>query len=291
MDLMWCGDLIMSSQRKQKGVALIAVLWVTAFLAAIASTVAHQSRTSLQLTKNRIDMLEMKQVAESAILLRVADEINSPSNASNSLGDLLIPSLPEGIRVQLSIEDEAGKIDLNSAPAVVIQSLFLEVGLDEDQSLSLTNAILDWRDEDEFTRANGAEDVDYFKAGYTYGSKDADFERIEELQLVYGMSAELFSILSPYLTVYTQDFGVNVSVASDLVKRVVSNAALLSQPLEDGELIEDQEEFTSLTQGYVYNVQAKATASSGVNHQLSAIVRIERGNIYEPFTVLKWVQK
>ena len=279
------------STTRQKGVALIAVLWVTAFLAAIASTVAHQSRTSLQLTKNRIDMLEMKQVAESAILLRIADEINSPSIASSSLGELLIPALPEGVRVQLSIEDESGKIDLNSAPAVIIQSLFLEVGLEEDQSLSLTNAILDWRDEDDFTRANGAEDVEYLKAGYSYGSRDADFERVEELQLVYGMNAELFSLVSPYLTVHTQDFGVNLSVASNLVQRVVSNAALLSQPLEDGELIEDQEEFTSLTQGYVYNVNAKATANSGVNHQLSAIVRIERGNIYEPFTVLKWIQK
>ena len=282
----------MESHIKQKGIALIAVLWVTAFLAAIASTVAHQSRTSLQLTKNRIDMLEMSQIAESAILLRVADEINSPSVASTSLGDLLIPALPEGMRVQLTIEDESGKVDLNSAPAAMLQSLFFEVGLDEDQSLQLTNAILDWRDADEFTRANGAEDLEYQKAGYSYGSKDLDFERIEELQLVYGMNPELFLLISPYITVYSQDFGVNVSVASAIVRRAVSNvSSFLSQSTSDADLLEDQEEFTSLTEGYIYNVHAKATASSGVNHELSAIVRIERGNIYEPFTVLKWVQK
>ena len=276
---------------KQKGIALIAVLWVTAFLAAIASTVAHQSRTSLQLTKNRIDMLKISQIAESAILLRVSDIINSPSIASTSLQSKLIPGIPEGIRVQLSIEDESGKIDLNSAPAAILQSLFLEVGMNDDQSLALTNAILDWRDSDEFTRALGAEDSEYQAAGYAYGSKDADFERIEELQLVFGMNAELFSVLSPYITIYTQDFGVNTSNASEVVRRAVSNAkAILEQPDEEGELLEDLEEFTSLTEGYIYNVRAKATASSGVNHQLSAIVRIERGNIYEPFTVLKWVQ-
>ncbi len=277
---------------KQKGVALIAVLWVVAFLAAIASTVAHQSRTSLQMTKNRIDMLQMNQVVESAILLRIADQINTPQFESTSLDNKLLPSLPEGIRVQLSINDESGKVDLNTAPNAVFQSLLLELGLDEDTAISVTNSILDWRDPDEFTRANGAEDNEYLKSGYRYGSKDADFERIEELQLVYGVTPELYAALQPYITVYTQDFGVNVSVASNLVKRAVSNASLLQSDLTDeDELLGDQEEFTSLTEGYIYNVQAKATASSGVSQQISAIIRIERGNIYEPFTVLKWLRK
>lgn len=277
----------------QNGVALLAVLWITAFLAAIASTVAHQSRTSLQMTKNRIDMLQMNQIAESAILLRIADEINSPQITSTSVSDTLLPSLPEGIRVQLSMNDESGKVDLNSAPHAILQSLLLEIGLDEDAAVSVSNSILDWRDEDEFTRINGAEDNEYKKFGYQYGSKDADFERIEELQLVHGITVELFNAMQPYITVYTQDFGVNVAVASNLVRRVVSNAAVLQSELEeDDELFDDQGEgFTSLTAGYIYNIQAKATSSSGVSQQLSAIVRIERGNLYEPFTVLKWLQK
>ncbi len=282
----------MKNFNHQNGIALLAVLWITAFLAAIASTVAHQSRTSLQMTKNRIDMLQMNQIAESAILLRISDEINSPQLTSTSVGNKQIPSLPDGIRVQLSMNDESGKIDLNSAPHAILKGLLLEVGLDEDTAVSVSNSILDWRDEDELTRVNGAEDNEYKKSGYQYGSKDADFQRIEELQLVLGVTAELFNALQPYITVYTQDFGVNVSVASNLVKRVVANASVLQpEHVEEDELLDDQEEFTSLTEGYIYNVQAKVTASSGVSQQLSAIIRIERGNIYEPFTVLKWLQK
>ena len=75
--------MLVNNRKLQHGVALIAVLWVTAFLAAIASTVAHQSRSSLQITKNRIDQLKVKQAAESMVLVVVADLINNPEGNLN----------------------------------------------------------------------------------------------------------------------------------------------------------------------------------------------------------------
>ncbi len=276
----------------QSGVALLAVLWITAFLAAIASTVAHQSRTSLQVTKNRIDMMQLSQIAESAVLLRIVDQINSPQLPSTSVETALLPALPDGINVNLSIHDESGKVDLNSAPQAVLVSLMIEVGLDEDTAINVSNSILDWRDEDELTRVNGAEDIEYQKSGYQYGSKDADFERIEELQLVKGVSEELFAAISPHVTVYAQDFGVNISAASNLVQQVVSNAAILESDLaEDDALLDSEEVFTSLSGGVVFNIRASVSTKSGVSQNLSTVIRIERGNIYEPFTVLKWLQE
>lgn len=288
---MWCVRRNMKFPGSQSGVALLAVLWITAFLAAIASTVAHQSRTSLQMTKNRIDMMQLSQIAESAVLLRIVDQINSPQLPSTSLEAALLPHLPEGMHIDISIQDESGKVDLNSAPQAVLVSLLSEIGLDEDAAIGVSNSILDWRDEDELTRINGAEDIDYQKSGYQYGSKDADFERIEELQLVKGVSSELFLAVSPHVTVYTQDFGVNVSAASSLVQRVVSNAAILESDLADDELLDEQEVFTSLSGGVVFNVRANVRTKSGVRQALSTVIRIERGNIYEPFTVLKWLQE
>ncbi len=139
---------------------------------------------------------------------------------------------------------------------------------------------------------NGAEDIEYQKSGYQYGSKDADFERIEELQLVKGVSEELFAAISPHVTVYAQDFGVNISAASNLVQQVVSNAAILESDLaEDDALLDSEEVFTSLSGGVVFNIRASVSTKSGVSQNLSTVIRIERGNIYEPFTVLKWLQE
>ncbi|MFK7794663.1 MAG: general secretion pathway protein GspK [Gammaproteobacteria bacterium] len=289
-------NMFINKCRSQHGVALIAVLWVLAFLATIASTVAHQSRSSLQITKNRIDQLKVKQAAESAVLFIVADLINAPS------GDLytqdLLNSEYQDINIKLSYFDEAGKVDLNSVPASVMVSLLNVIGVADEQSLMISDAILDWRDEDNLKRIDGAEDNDYAASGYLYGSSDAEFERIEELKLVYGMNEEIYNAISPYVTVYTQDYGVNLSVASNVVQTAVNNATTLgeidSSVTDDNEVDEDDigedERFTSLTQGYIYTIKAIATTESGVSHEISTTVRLDRGNIYEPFTILKWMQ-
>ena len=68
----------------------------------------------------------------------------------------------------------------------------------------LAAAILDWRDPDSLTQAEGgAEDGDYSSAGLPYGAKDAPFETVAEVQLVLGMTPELFEKLAPHLTVYS----------------------------------------------------------------------------------------
>ena len=286
----------MKNIKSQSGVALIAVLWVIAFLVTIASTVAHQSRSSLQMTKNRIEALKLKQAAESAILLSIAEKINFPGGREISLNDHVFNTTYDNISIKIHISDESGKIDLNTAPFLILSELIREVGVEENKADSLANAILDWRDEDNLIRVNGAEDNTYISSGYGYASKDAYFERIEELQLVYGMSKQLYIALQPYITVYTHDFGVNTTVASALVRRVVRNAiaasALDNTEFDDEEFdeedIEGLDEFTSLTEGYVYTFKVLATNQSGMNQELSATIRLDRGNIYEPFTVLSW---
>ncbi len=282
----------------QRGIALIAVLWVTAFLTIIASTVAHQSRTSLQMTKNRIDLLKVRQAAEGAILLTVADLMNAPGELDAFRGGEIGKVTIDNIEVVVTLFDESGKIDLNTAPTVILQSLLLEFGLDEVQSASVANAIADWRDQDSLVRAGGAEDAQYLSAGLGYGSKDGYFQRTEELSLVYGVSPQLYAALLPYVTVYTQDFGVNLGAASAKVRRAINKADQLRAELsseEDEEfseedLLEDVEDFSSLAGGYIYTVQAKARNKNGVSKKYSAIIRLDRGNTYEPFTVLKWTQ-
>ena len=110
---------------------------------------------------------------------------------------------------------------------------------------------------------------------------------------MYGVSPQIYSALSPYVTVFTQDFGVNLAVAAPLVRRAVTNASELQQEAaitEDEDFLADEEEFSSLTGGYIYTVDAKARNKNGVYKQYSAIIRLDRGNTYEPFTILKWTQ-
>ena len=282
-----------SLKTRQRGIALIAVLWVTAFLTIIASTVAYQSRSSLQMTKNRIDTLKVKQAAEGVILLTVADLVNAPESLGNFKRGRFGQHVVDKIEVQISLFDESGKIDLNTAPAPILQALMIESGADEELSKQIADAIIDWRDADEDTRINGAEDPQYYAAGLRYGSKDEFFQRKEELSLVYGVTPQIYDALSPHVTVHSQDFGVNLAAASPLVRRAVNNASQLeneSSITEEDDFLADAEEFSSLSGGYIYTVEASAKNSNGVYKQYSAVIRLDRGNTYEPFTILNWKQ-
>ena len=277
---------------RQRGIALIAVLWVTAFLTIIASTVAYQSRSSLQMTKNRIDALKVRQAAEGAILVTAADLVNAPESLGNFRGGTYGRFEVDKINVEISLFDESGKIDLNTAPVQILRALLLEIGLDEKSSVRVANAIIDWRDEDDSVREGGAEDAQYYAAGLQYGSRDGFFRRKEELTLVYGVTPQIYAAISPHVTVYTQDFGVNLALASPLVQRAVSNASGLEESSinEEDDFFADAEEFSSLSGGYIYTIEARAKNSNGVTKRYSAIIRLDRGNTYEPFTILKWTQ-
>ena len=63
--------------------------------------------------------------------------------------------------MQVRIERETGKIDLNAAEDPMLRALPLALGLDEDRAAALADAIQDWRDDNQLKRERGAEDRDY----------------------------------------------------------------------------------------------------------------------------------
>jgi general secretion pathway protein K len=90
--------------------------------------------------------------------------------------------------------DESGKVPIN-APQVeedLLQRIMLNLGYDEDVAATVSDSILDWRDEDDLHRTNGAEDDYYEDLDRPYQSKDAPFSTIEELLLVRGVTDEMY---------------------------------------------------------------------------------------------------
>ena len=55
----------------------------------------------------------------------------------------------------------------------------------------------DWRDPDDTTRPNGAEEADYRLAGLKQKPANAPFETVTELARVFGMTPTPFTRASP----------------------------------------------------------------------------------------------
>src|SRR5262249_27582704 len=109
----------------------------------------------------------------------------------------------DGWFMQTRIQDELGRIDLNFTDSPMLISLFQSAGLDFQTASSLVDKILDWRDATPFKRLNGAKDQDYRDAGYAYRPRNGAFQSLDELQLVMGMTADLFRRVEPALTIYS----------------------------------------------------------------------------------------
>jgi type II secretory pathway component PulK len=89
-------------------------------------------------------------------------------------------------RPAFGLVDEASKINLN-APWLTAEMIEYLPGM----TLPIAAAIMDWRDEDTTVSTDGAEDETYSRFSPPYRAKNAEFESVEELRLVAGMTAEI----------------------------------------------------------------------------------------------------
>ena len=265
-----------------QGFALISVLWITAFLAVIAGSVSYQARASLGIAKNVVASFKTKHAAEGAMLLSIHKLINRGELQGYVLKNPNYNYEIDNLFVSISVTDESGKVDINLAPIDLIKSLFIAVGLDEKRSALIAGAVGDWRDQDNLKRVDGAEDQDYAASGLTYEAKDDEFDSIDELSLVLGMTPEIFNKVRPYVTVYAQDLGVNTALASSVVKNAVRGV------VDSGFSEEQSSDYVTGTGGLIYTLRVKATDASGYATEITSIVRLQRGNTFEPFAILGW---
>jgi general secretion pathway protein K len=129
----------------------------------------------------------------------------------------------DGRAIRVSIQDEAGRIDLNTAEPELLRRLLIAAGLDSARVPRLVDSILDWREQGIGHRLNGAEATDYAASGLTYGPRKGPFESVPELRLVMGMTAPLYARIAPLLTIYSRTPWVDVDAAPPGVLAVLGS--------------------------------------------------------------------
>lgn len=190
----------------QRGVALVLALWLLTLLTVLAAGYGYAMRTETKLAIHGVELARARAIAEAGIWLALADLLQpEPERQWLTDGTRYQIGFSEG-QIRLRVQDEAGRIDLNSAHDILLRALLekaAEPGEDVDYVL---NAILDWRDPDSQRRNPGAEDSDYAHAGYD--AKDAPFNSIEELRLVAGLTDDIFTSIYPALTLHSGQSGI-----------------------------------------------------------------------------------
>jgi general secretion pathway protein K len=219
------------SQAGQQGVALILVLWILALMTIMAGSFALSTQRESSLITNSRDRAKAVALADGGIHYAMF-MLSLPNPAQRWRADGTPYRLAVGgVPVEVRIFDEGGKVDLNAARESTLRTLLSKVIQDENQAVKLTDAILDWRDNDDLKRLNGAESAEYLAAGLDQMPQNRNFLVLEELRGVLGITPSLYKKLEPLFTLYSNADGVNPAKASANVLLALTDGN--SQLVED----------------------------------------------------------
>ena len=186
-----------NNRQGESGGALLAVLWLSAALAAIALSLATSVRGETERTATAVDSIRTRYLAAGAIERALLYMEWGPARRADGESpyfawgtQYLAFEFPTG-QAEVRIMPEAAKINVNSASPEELFRLLVAVGADPARAHEIAMAIVDWR-----TPAPGnaptAFDQYYLSRPSSFQARHASFEEIEELLLVRGMTPELF---------------------------------------------------------------------------------------------------
>lgn len=227
----------------QNGSILILSIWVLSFLSLLAALVGMTIRQRVSLVSRLEDRSQLRLMASAgvkkaiALLRRDLEQNNGVYTQAgkaarhNNPKDFQSISFPRGV-VDVShvyydkglnqqikgfgLSDEEGRLNINSADRFEMMRLINEaaMGVEEDAQ-RLADNIIDWR---QFGHSSPIGAVLESSSGHE--KKSANFETLDELLLVEGMTSFIYEKIIPFVTVFG-DGVVNINTASYEVLRAL----------------------------------------------------------------------
>jgi len=177
--------------RGERGIALVAVLWVLVLLATLVLGFVVEARTGLRIVHNDSETAEARAIADAGVTLAILG-VFDPTPRSQWRGDGSVHALRyAGGTIQARVEDEDGKLDANMAPVTTLRSLFQTLGAVDPDRIA---AAIDARRR--AVRAAADPSV-------TGRPPPPAFTVLDDLRGLPGMTSELYQRLPDFVTVYS----------------------------------------------------------------------------------------
>lgn len=213
----------------QRGMVLVVVLWIVTLLAVMAGGFAYSMRVETRLATSAVERAQARALAEAGIAYGLAWQLDLEAQKQwPPNGDPREWAFGGG-RLRIEVTNASGLVNLNNAGSELLKALLAGAGVAPGERDKLADAIHDWRDPDDQRLPQGAESADYRAAGWPK-PKNANFESVEELGQVLGMTGELQQRLASATTVFSYESTVNPELAP---ARVLSALGLDERTVAD----------------------------------------------------------
>ena len=183
-------SVLLNKDKINKGLVLVAVLWMIVVMTIITAVVAQSSRLDTRISLSTAERIRCKWACRAGVESAIA-VLNDDLEDSDSLFDLWSENPEDFNSVPLDmcsysvdVIDEASKLNINTATK---DQLMYLPNMTED----IADSILDWRDDNDDISEAGAESGYYLELPYGYEARNGNFKTVRELLLVKGVSAQL----------------------------------------------------------------------------------------------------
>jgi len=294
------------SRRRQArgGGVLLAVLWLSAALAAIAFSVAASVRSELDRSATLSDTIRARYLARAGVdrgILNLLARTGRPVPSREQW------AFPSGVAV-VEIIPEQSRLSLNTGRADQFVALLLALGAPPERAQEIATGILDWR-----TPGSRVFDSYYLSLQPSFLPRHASFQEEEEVLYVRGMTPELFhgsytrdqlgrlvrlGAFKDCVSVYGAVGTINLSfaepalmrafgMAPDLVEQAVASRRAAPPVIRHG-----ADPHTIYTVRSTARVGMPNGGLSEVSSTVSARVKFRRMEVVGPpaFQVLRWYE-
>lgn len=192
---------VSAGRERERGIALLVVIWVLALLTVLIVGFSGDARTELLLARNHYESAGARAIADAGVSLAIFGVLD-PVPETQWLADGRSRTLRYGDgTIRVSVQDEGGKIDLNAAAPEFLAGLLRTAGgLNAADAAALAQAIDEWRQ----PKQQAAAPRGRRGAARTMVRQQANaFRVIEDLRLVPGVSREIYDRVAPFVTVYS----------------------------------------------------------------------------------------
>jgi general secretion pathway protein K len=230
----WCRRAVGASASRERGFILIVVISALGVLALVAASFAQITSSHVRTAASAVQSAGAEALADAGVQLAILDLVAAqPADAPRRRfaldGTAYACEASGGGVLVISVQDEAGKVDVNAADERLVRALFTALAI--PASGAVADALLDFRDADGDRRPQGAERADYQSAG-RQGPKNAPLSVVDELEQVLGLSAADVARLRPHVTVYSGQSGLAPSLASPALVALLSRHGASTSPAD-----------------------------------------------------------
>ena len=265
---------------EEDGFVLVSVIWMAGLLAVVATAFAITVRSHTLSGSNIIYNTRAEYVADGMTVF-TALQLANPANAGaypKVNGEAAFCVWPGETAVAISVQDQGGLVDLNTASPELMGTLLRKLGTDDGMSAGIIAALQDFRDPDQVSTDGGPEPVAY--PGKPYGPKNAPFAIAGEIDQIPQISDGLLGELLPLVTVYSQQSGIDLSVAPQHILQLLSNGNSADAELAG---------FASPTSAKTFSIDVTAELKNGARYRRVAIISILQ-QPDRPFATLEWMR-